>query len=188
MSGKEKIEKILAELQIKAPTFASNIGIKYQRIFDIQSKKTKNISGDVAKAISLKYPQYDINWLISGEDEMIKTRGDVVVGDGNLSNTNLTGGNVEESTSECAKQTNSEYWLKEKIDSLIEDNGRNSKSIEKMVETADRNSRLLERMMDALLQKGFIQEDSLDLKKGVPYSNIKSKVELTGEYSPVGIL
>lgn len=74
MTGKEKIESILAELGIKAPTFASNIGVKYQRILDIQNGKTKKISGDVANAIKLKYPQFDITWLLTGEGEMLKPK------------------------------------------------------------------------------------------------------------------
>lgn len=74
MTGKEKVESILAELEVKAPTFASNIGVKYQRILDIQNGKTKKISGDVANAIKLKYPQFDITWLLTGEGEMLKTK------------------------------------------------------------------------------------------------------------------
>ena len=54
-SGSEIIEQILTELDIKAPTFSTNIGIEYQRIYDIQRGKTKKISGAVASAIVYKY-------------------------------------------------------------------------------------------------------------------------------------
>ncbi len=70
--GSEIIEQILEYLEIKAPTFADDIGIKYQRVFDIQQGKTKKISAGVANAIVSKYPQFDINWLITGEGEMLK--------------------------------------------------------------------------------------------------------------------
>ena len=46
MQGSEKINEILLNLGIKAPTFAKRIGVKYQRILDIQSGKVKKISGD----------------------------------------------------------------------------------------------------------------------------------------------
>lgn len=73
MSGKEKIEAILSHLNLKAPTFASNIGVDYQRIFDIQRGKTKKVSGDVANAIVNKYPQFEINFLIGENTPMLKS-------------------------------------------------------------------------------------------------------------------
>lgn len=71
MNGKDKIDKILSELNLKAPTFAANIGIKYQRIFDIQREKTKKITADVATAITAVYPQYDLKWLTSNDSQLI---------------------------------------------------------------------------------------------------------------------
>lgn len=71
--GTEIIEQILQHLDIKAPTFAEFIGVTYQRIFDIQKGKTRKISADVANAIVKKYPQFNINWLLTGEGEMLKS-------------------------------------------------------------------------------------------------------------------
>ena len=71
-SGSEIIEQILTELDIKAPTFSTNIGIEYQRIYDIQRGKTKKISGAVASAIVYKYPQFNLKWLITGEGGMLR--------------------------------------------------------------------------------------------------------------------
>ena len=67
MQGSEKINEILLNLGIKAPTFAKRIGVKYQRILDIQSGKVKKISGELANYIINTYPQFDINWLLTGE-------------------------------------------------------------------------------------------------------------------------
>ena len=39
MTGQEIINKVLEELNLKAPTFADSIGVKYQRIFDLQKGK-----------------------------------------------------------------------------------------------------------------------------------------------------
>jgi phage repressor protein C with HTH and peptisase S24 domain len=73
MNSTEKINKILSDLGIKAPTFANNIGILYQRIFDIQQGKTKKISAEVASAIVSHYPQFNIGWLLTDdESEMLK--------------------------------------------------------------------------------------------------------------------
>ena len=72
MQGSEKINEILLNLGIKAPTFARRIGVKYQRILDIQSGKVKKISGELANYIINTYPQFDINWLLTGEGSMLK--------------------------------------------------------------------------------------------------------------------
>lgn len=72
MQGSEKINEILLNLGIKAPTFAKQIGVKYQRILDIQSGKVKKISGELANYIINTYPQFDINWLLTGEGSMLK--------------------------------------------------------------------------------------------------------------------
>lgn len=70
--GVEIIEQILQYLDIKAPTFAEEIGVKYQRIFDIQRGKTKKISADVANLIIARYSKFSIKWLLTGEGEMLK--------------------------------------------------------------------------------------------------------------------
>ena len=62
----------MLNLCIKAPTFAKRIGVKYQRILDIQSGKVKKISGELANYIINTYPQFDINWLLTGEGSMLK--------------------------------------------------------------------------------------------------------------------
>lgn len=81
MQGSEKINEILLNLGIKAPTFAKRIGVKYQRILDIQSGKVKKISGELANYIINTYPQFDINWLLTGEGSMLKNT-DQPVGQG----------------------------------------------------------------------------------------------------------
>lgn len=72
MNAQEQIAKILDKLGMKAPTFAKSIGLKYQRIVDISSGKTKKISGIVANAIIAKYPEFNLTWLLTGQGEMLK--------------------------------------------------------------------------------------------------------------------
>lgn len=73
MTGQEIINKVLETLEIKAPSFAENIGILYQRVFDLQKGKTKRISPQVAEAIVSAYPQFNTTWLLTGEGEMLNT-------------------------------------------------------------------------------------------------------------------
>lgn len=72
LTGQKKINLILDNVGVKAPTFAKKIGVKYQRILDIQTGKVKNISAEVASRIVDAYPQFSIAWLLSGEGEMLK--------------------------------------------------------------------------------------------------------------------
>lgn len=79
MNGSEIIKEVLVNLGIKEPTFSSNIGLKYQRVNDIETGKVKKISAEVAKAIVGVYPQFNITWLLTGEGEMLKQDGNNVV-------------------------------------------------------------------------------------------------------------
>lgn len=86
MCPSEIIDVILDELDLRAPTFAKNIGLNHQRIHDIQSGKTKSISSQVANAIKSKYSQFNITWLLTGEGNMFADLGnkehvDDIVGD-----------------------------------------------------------------------------------------------------------
>jgi len=67
MKAENKLKIILSELNIKAPTFAKNIGVQYQRIFDIQRGKTQKISGEIANKINATYPYISMEWLLSDE-------------------------------------------------------------------------------------------------------------------------
>lgn len=78
MTAKEKINKVLDYLNVKAPTFASSINVPYQRIYDMQRGKTANISGEVANAIVGVYPQFNITWLLAGSGDMILHSSDVM--------------------------------------------------------------------------------------------------------------
>lgn len=84
MTGKDIIESVLHELDIKAPTLAVNIGLEYQRIYDIQKGKTKKVSNAVAEAIIAKYPQFNISWILSGVGNMLNSTS--VKGDRNTAN------------------------------------------------------------------------------------------------------
>lgn len=44
--------------------------------------------------IRKQFPHLNIDWLLTGEGEMLKTGNIHVVGDGNISNTGITGGDV----------------------------------------------------------------------------------------------
>ncbi|KAA6327437.1 hypothetical protein EZS27_023575 [termite gut metagenome] len=90
MKGVDVMNKILEELKIKAPTLANNIGLDYQRIFDIQSGKTKKVSGEVANAILSAYPRFNITWILTGKGDMIKNNQQI----GNISDSSVVGANV----------------------------------------------------------------------------------------------
>jgi plasmid maintenance system antidote protein VapI len=70
MKASKKINIVLSELDIKAPTLAKKIGVQYSRIAALQYDRTKKISGDLANKINAVYPQFPIDWLLSGSESI----------------------------------------------------------------------------------------------------------------------
>lgn len=97
MDGSFIINLILNDLGIKAPTFAKNIGVNYQRILDIQRGKTKKISDALASVIIEKYPQYNRIWLLTGDGERFKNSTSITQhsGDNSTNIANSSNINVE---------------------------------------------------------------------------------------------
>lgn len=162
------IHRIFKYLEYKkiAPTRAEReVGVS-NGYLGVQLKK----EGDIGEGQLCKFIEYyrDINplWLLTGEGSMIKED-------------NICGNQVPEAIVEYTQERKSENWLHEKIDNLMEDNSRNSRSIEKMVDTADRNSRMLEKMINMLDEKGINMADSIEIQKGASHSNVKGKTKLT---------
>lgn len=111
--SQEIIDKILELLGIKAPTFASNIDVAYQRIYDIQRGKTQRISTELADKIISSYPQFNLAWLLSGEGEMLNTGDATIKGDKNITNTGVMGGGI--STMDNSKLNNKIVELEKEI-------------------------------------------------------------------------
>jgi hypothetical protein len=101
MNAKEKINEILKIKKLKAPTFAKKIGVDYHRIFDMQSGKTKKISGEVADAIVSAFPEFNLPWLLSnkGGIAMFKDRNVAQIIDSE--NSHIIGDNSKVTISDC---------------------------------------------------------------------------------------
>ena len=69
--GSVVLKEVLSYLGIKSPTLANNIGAEYKRLQNIETKKTKKISGDLASMITNKYPEFSLDWLITGKGSML---------------------------------------------------------------------------------------------------------------------
>nr|DAE15572.1 MAG TPA: putative transcriptional regulator [Siphoviridae sp. ctoic9] len=69
--GSVVLKEVLSYLGIKSPTLANNIGAEYKRLQNIETKKTKKISGDLASMITKKYPEFSLDWLLTGEGSML---------------------------------------------------------------------------------------------------------------------
>ena len=69
--SKQIITELLDYLGLKAPTLAKTIGVKYQRLYDIQTGKTKHISYEIANKIKKAYPEINMGWLIGDDYEML---------------------------------------------------------------------------------------------------------------------
>lgn len=73
MELKDRIAAILNYVGLSASAFAKRIGAKTsQAIYDLLSGKTKTLSSDIINKIVSCYPSLSIEWLMTGEGEMIK--------------------------------------------------------------------------------------------------------------------
>ena len=73
LDAQQVIQNLLDHLGIKAPTLASEVDVLYRRVYDIQSGKTRKVSGDLANKIVARYPDISLHWLLTGEGEMLRT-------------------------------------------------------------------------------------------------------------------
>ena len=114
MTGKEIIERILADEDISAQKFSDTIGNKRaQAIYDILGEKTKRVSKAMASKIVAAFPQYSVDWLTTGEGE--------VYADSDC---------VE---AQKAMGKNTQEMLLKRIDKLIEMHESDVKNIERLI-------------------------------------------------------
>lgn len=65
------IDNLLKELGLTAPKFAEEVGINYQRVFDLQRGRTKKFNPGVVNKICARYPQVNKTYLYTGEGPVL---------------------------------------------------------------------------------------------------------------------
>lgn len=90
MDLKSRIIEFIEYKRLDKATFERIVGLSN----DAVSKMGDNTRKSTIDKISNAFPELNIVWLRTGEGEMLKTGNIHVVGDGNLSNTGITGGDV----------------------------------------------------------------------------------------------
>ena len=71
VDAKAIIEAVLSHVGMRAPSFAKAIGINYQRIFDLQSGRTKKFNPGVVNMICERFPDINKNYLYTGEGNLV---------------------------------------------------------------------------------------------------------------------
>jgi len=69
MTSKQIIDTILEDLDISKYAFTKSLNVPPQRIIDITTGKVKRLSADTIDKIIEQYPQYNRQWLMTGEGE-----------------------------------------------------------------------------------------------------------------------
>ena len=73
MKASELIDRIIQEENTNPNALAKAMGLsRSQAIYDLMSGKIKKISSDYAQRIVSAYPKYNLEWLLTGEGEMLK--------------------------------------------------------------------------------------------------------------------
>lgn len=65
------MQALLDYVGMKAPSFAKEIGVPYQRIFNLQCGRTKRFSTVIANLIVDKFPEVNKTYLLTGEGELV---------------------------------------------------------------------------------------------------------------------
>lgn len=71
VNAKAIIEAVLNHVGMRAPSFAKAIGINYQRIFDLQSGRTKKFNPGVVNLICGRFPEINKTYLYTGEGNLV---------------------------------------------------------------------------------------------------------------------
>lgn len=157
VDAKAIIEAVLQHVEMRAPSFAKAIGINYQRIFDLQSGRTKKFNPGVVNLICSRFPEINKTYLYTGE-------GSLVLPNSETQSFPTTPGAGP--TSQLAEMISMQQKLMEMFQSLTE---RESKLQEKFSELQERERQLLEREVE--LDKRQIEMERLleesGLKKGL---------------------
>lgn len=69
MNAFERINFIIGELNCSKYEFAKAINCTPESLYNIESGRTKSISSTLARKIREVFPQYNYQWLITGEGE-----------------------------------------------------------------------------------------------------------------------
>ena len=65
------IDELLKALGLTAPKFAEEVGINYQRVFDLQRGRTKKFNPGVVNKICARFPQVNKSYLYTGEGDVL---------------------------------------------------------------------------------------------------------------------
>lgn len=71
MESPRRLQKVIDHLKLNPNSFAKAIGLdRAQSVYDVLNEKAK-ISGKFAAKIISAFPQFDLNWLLTGEGTML---------------------------------------------------------------------------------------------------------------------
>jgi hypothetical protein len=94
---KEIIENVAKYANLKVAELAKRVGYERpQVLYDITHGKTKKISADVANKIAEKYPEINLDWLLSGDGEMLKNH--PAANNAGITDSNVVGGGINDAT------------------------------------------------------------------------------------------
>ncbi|MDE5902844.1 MAG: hypothetical protein K2H21_06460 [Muribaculaceae bacterium] len=74
VDAKAIIEAVLSHVGMRAPSFAKAIGINYQRIFDLQSGRTKKFNPGIVNLIVQRFPEISKTYLYTGEGSLVNEK------------------------------------------------------------------------------------------------------------------
>lgn len=84
------IDSLLKALGLTAPKFADEVGINYQRVFDLQRGRTKKFNPGVVNKICARFPQVNKSYLYTGDGAVLLDAPDTPVGNTSIGQSNIS--------------------------------------------------------------------------------------------------
>lgn len=155
VDAKAIIEAVLSHVGMRAPSFAKAIGINYQRIFDLQSGRTKKFNPGVVNLICERFPEINKMYLYTGQGSITNDQQDVMP--------HIPGSGP---TSQLAEMLSMQHKLMQMFQSLQERESKLQEKSDKLTELErdlnDRETELYKREqeLERLLAESGLKKDT----------------------------
>lgn len=145
------IENVLRALSLSAPNFARQIGVNYQRVFDLMRGRVKKLSPSMVNKICETFPNINKSYLYTGDGEVL-----------------ITPSEMQSQNEGLPNQENRDNFMGmySKMISLFEQiQSRDRELFDKSVELMQKESQLNEREQRLIEREGKLDKKELELSR-----------------------
>lgn len=149
MDASERIEKVVQYCGRSRADVAKRAGLNPQRLADLASGKTKDISFEVAELLSSSIPNLNKDWLLTGEGSMLLSDSKITTSGGN---TNVISGGRNYNVGNHTSTTPNANYVSEEVVALIKSLDSSLRMSQEQLKIALENSKEVQSQMRQLIE------------------------------------